>query len=612
MIEAKIIADSISEIGDRITTFELVYPRFVHCFDEQTEILSQVHEETPEFRTFEGVFELGAKVAQYDQHGEISFVYPLDKIVNKGTHKMVSFDKKKLSMFVTDEHRVHTFKRTTDNCFKEDVILAKDLLGKYGTRRIVSAGSVKDQVYFDDCELALIAWFVADGHRESHNTSSFHFKKERKVSRVKGILDSCEIDYKEHRYLDSVVIRFDSPDWVELCYDQYGNKQFPDFIWKMTNYNFESFKEELLLSDGNLENGDYNTCSDLVAEQLQVLSLLHENSMNIRKYNTGMYKQKFQKTNYISIRHDKDVFTESIYVGNVYCVTVPSSFVVVRRKGVAYVSGNCELMTHRLFSRNAASSRAIPIDKMLAMVEEEPAMPVEWGKNQAGMQAKEVLESRYQIATAEFLWKEAAKSAVEQARRLQDCGLHKQIVNRVTEPFVHMKTVVTATEYNNWFWLRCHPDAQPEIKVLAEKMEELYNNNKPFELDNKCWHMPYYLSGYWYPDSELSLEEALKISSSCCAQVSFRNSDDSLDKAIAIYDRLVTSTPIHASPFEHQATPINDATPHLELTGCVNYGSYPATWQDGVTHVDRNGKLWSGNFKGWVQHRQLIEGHTKW
>lgn len=254
-----------------------------------------------------------------------------------------------------------------------------------------------------------------------------------------------------------------------------------------------------------------------------------------------------------------------------------------------------ELMTHRLFSRNAASSRAIPTDKMLKLIEDSPAMPVEWGKEQSGMQAKEAFTEEYQIGTCIYAWKQAAKSAVDHAKGLQKLGLHKQIVNRIVEPFTLMKTVITATEFNNFFWLRCHPDAQPEIKVLAEIMENLYDESFPVPLSTGHWHMPYYLDGYWHPDSERPLEDALKISASCCAQVSFRTNDDGIDKAKRIYERLVESTPIHASPFEHQATPID-----------VNVS------EDGITSIDRYGKMWSGNFKGWVQHRQLIEGHTKW
>lgn len=271
-----------------------------------------------------------------------------------------------------------------------------------------------------------------------------------------------------------------------------------------------------------------------------------------------------------------------------------------------------ELMTHRLFSRNAASSRAIPIDKMINQVEDTPAMPVEWGLNQAGMQAGEVHKSP---ATCEWAWKQGVKRAVETAREHQALGLHKQIVNRWLEVAQVMKTIVTATEFDNFFWLRCHPAAQPEIHVLADKMYELYTQNEPNILKPGEWHVPYVSvewcaggSGIIYGReglTSLTLEEAQKISASCCAQVSYRLLDWSLTKAVKIFDMLVTMTPVHASPFEHIATP-------LEVP--ENLESWEWDWEDvaGITHVDKVGNYWSGNLKGWIQYRQLLDNNTCW
>ncbi len=126
-----------------------------------------------------------------------------------------------------------------------------------------------------------------------------------------------------------------------------------------------------------------------------------------------------------------------------------------------------ELMTHRVFSRNSASSRAIPVSKVIELVESNPAMPVHWGKNQAGMQAKEELDDLNKEAVRQ-LWLEAAKQAVSIAKVMADIGGHKQVVNRILEPFQHMKVVVTSTEWANWDWLRDHPDADPTIHALAK------------------------------------------------------------------------------------------------------------------------------------------------
>lgn len=276
-----------------------------------------------------------------------------------------------------------------------------------------------------------------------------------------------------------------------------------------------------------------------------------------------------------------------------------------------------ELMTHRMFSRNAASSRAIPVDTMMKLIEDSPAKPVEWGMNQSGMQAKELHTSS---AGCERAWGVAAKDAVASAKALQTLGLHKQIVNRVLEPFQVMKTVVTATEYANWFYLRNHSDAQPEIHVLAEKMLEAFNSSTPVELLSGEWHLPYVginasgtgRIGYHLEDEEgnvtqmVHLEDALKISASCCAQVSYRKQDDSLEKALKIWEMLVGMKPVHASPFEHQATPMrNPLQSRFPQEGYEN-----GCMEEGITHMDVSGNVWSGNFKGWIQHRQLIKGHV--
>jgi hypothetical protein len=221
------------------------------------------------------------------------------------------------------------------------------------------------------------------------------------------------------------------------------------------------------------------------------------------------------------------------------------------------------------------------------MISQDPAMPVHWGKNQPGMQAKEEVAPEM-IEAAKTTWLEAAKNAVSYAKTLAVEGLHKQIVNRVTEPFVTMKTVVTATEWENFFNLRYHPDAQPEIFELAKLMCHARDCNQPKVLELGEWHLPYVIS-----HQDMDLEECKKISASCCAQVSYRKNDDSFDKALAIYQKLIESKPCHASPVEHQATPMPSVPPFT-------------TWPQGITHRDRVGRYWSNNFMGWIQNRALL------
>lgn len=271
---------------------------------------------------------------------------------------------------------------------------------------------------------------------------------------------------------------------------------------------------------------------------------------------------------------------------------------------------HAEFMTHRQLSRNAASSRAIPIDRMHQQVKTNMAMPIHWGRNQAGMSAKEEV-SEAERKSAIMNWQVACDMAVHNSRMLAMDNIHKQIANRVTEPFQMMKVVVTATEWNNWYWLRNHEDAQPEIHELAAIMLQAHEYSQPDELKLGEWHLPYVnwnrsVVGDFqvFEDAKgdvLTLEQAKAISASCCAQVSYRKSDDSLDKAEMIFDKLINSEPVHASPVEHQASPMTNATTSPNSTD----------WEPGVTHCDRAGNLWSGNFKHWIQFRQLIPNNSK-
>lgn len=265
---------------------------------------------------------------------------------------------------------------------------------------------------------------------------------------------------------------------------------------------------------------------------------------------------------------------------------------------------HAEFMTHRVFSRNAASSRAIPVKSVLELVNENPAEPVHWGKNESGMQARTSLEG-FELETVKFLWKAAAKAAVTYASLMERFKAHKQVVNRILEPFQHIKVVMTTTEDANFFYLRNHSDADPTIKALAEAMLEARDHSIPNILNDGEWHVPYFNEGFWQPGMDVSLEEAIAVSASCCAQVSYRKLDKTIEKAQDIYQRLVGMKPVHASPFEHQATPMK-VTRLFESAGSIG----PDVWEVGVTHLDRNCCLWSGNLRGWIQNRQLIPNNV--
>jgi thymidylate synthase ThyX len=273
-----------------------------------------------------------------------------------------------------------------------------------------------------------------------------------------------------------------------------------------------------------------------------------------------------------------------------------------------------EFMTHRMLSKNAASSRAIPVSKMIEHIGQNTARPSYWGKNQRGMQADLDAEHNELVklpssdipVSREEAWDAARDSAIEYAKAFADAGYHKQITNRILEPYKTMKVVCSGTEYENFFWLRLHKDAQPEIRELADAMNEAMRLSNPMHLIEHEYHLPYITPEVWemcesYKTYTDPMELALKVSASCCAQVSYRTTDTSIEKAIKIYDLLVKSEPIHASPFEHQARPITDQDIE-EFDHAVPTSA--------ITHVDRNGYFWSGNFRGWIQHRHEIPNNT--
>lgn len=246
-----------------------------------------------------------------------------------------------------------------------------------------------------------------------------------------------------------------------------------------------------------------------------------------------------------------------------------------------------EFMTHRMFSRNSFSSRAMPIQKVLDQVAHEPAVPIHWGKNQPGMQAREEL-GLAEIQKVSNQWYIAASDAAFSAGIMEEAGLHKQVVNRILEPFQYITVVVTATEWDNFFKLRDHEDAQPEIRILAQEMQRAMDRSEPTEIYPWSWHTP-----YAHPDSETQ-GEAIKTSVAGCARVTYLNHDGStrtVEKDLKLYNQLLEAG--HLSPFEHQATPMGEEQREY-------------LWEKGITHRDRDGDYWSGNFRGWLQNRQVL------
>mgnify|MGYP007069467816 CR=1 FL=1 len=309
-----------------------------------------------------------------------------------------------------------------------------------------------------------------------------------------------------------------------------------------------------------------------------------------------------------------------------------------------------ELMTHRVFSRNSASSRAIPFEKMVKMVEEDPFIPIAWQKDHKGMQGTEYLGIDKEAYAIEK-WLQARDSAVHHAKQLHSdlCGVTKQLCNRILEPYMWHTVLVTATEYGNFFDLRCPKykvkglsvdcayskkewrklyqlssaiQAEPEtdidwlkintsqaeihIQALAEAMWDAYMENKPKEVKPGDWHIPFGddfdevaleamlpniqpASLTWHENAITDLK--VKIATARCARLSYMTFDGDIDykKDLILYDRLFVSH--HLSPFEHCAQAFNGA----------DTKGFTGIMLDDATPI-------SGNFIGyWKQYRQIIE-----
>lgn len=298
-----------------------------------------------------------------------------------------------------------------------------------------------------------------------------------------------------------------------------------------------------------------------------------------------------------------------------------------------------ELNTHRAFSRNSASSRAIPFRKMVEMVENDPFIPIKWMKEHKGMQGSEYLTGDFEINEAKATWLIARDKAIHEAKNLSRIEVTKQICNRLLEPFLWHTAIVTATEFENFFELRCPQyefiwdhtetkiyksrkdliaDGAPYLKdkvnddlfwlklnkgqgeihisLLAEAMWDAMNESTPKQLKAGEWHIPFgdnlnndQVSELYYevinqdlpyPVISSLIETKIKIATARCARVSYMTFDGEIDyeKDIKLHDQLLESG--HFSPFEHCAKAMSEE----------DYG-------------------WSGNFRGFVQYRKILENY---
>jgi thymidylate synthase ThyX len=252
---------------------------------------------------------------------------------------------------------------------------------------------------------------------------------------------------------------------------------------------------------------------------------------------------------------------------------------------------HAEFMTHRVFSRNASSSRAQPVKKVLEQVRNDPAMPVRFGGNKPGMQdtggehdalvrvdhfdEDDPYEGGWVDVTVREAWKHAARQAAATAEAMMNAGYHKQVCNRLLEPFQYISVIVTGTDWDNWDALRCHPAADPSMEALANAIRAAREASRPI-FRASSWHLPY------VSDEEAKkhgVVVAVRLSTARCARVSYLTHDGKapdVQSDLALYDRLVGSDPKHMSPTEHQAFPVAF---------------------DGM----------ESNLRNWTQHRKFIE-----
>ena len=235
-----------------------------------------------------------------------------------------------------------------------------------------------------------------------------------------------------------------------------------------------------------------------------------------------------------------------------------------------------EFNTHRVFSRNVGSSRAIPVAKMIAHVQDKPFIPKYWGANQAGMQAKGELTG-LKLALAKFWWNIGKACAIYIAKRLNGVGLHKQLANRGLEPYMYTKVVVTSSEWANFLALRTHPDAQPEMQEVANLMFKALRDadvqRRLLQVDE--WHLPYIMNNERVAYANDTL---VKMSAARCARTSYMTQAGTvpaIDKELKTYKKLVSSDPIHASPMEHQACAAkNPLHRSRNLVGYIQYREF--------------------------------------
>jgi len=599
MIQAKVIADSVSGFGARLTTLQLRYPRFIHA----------------EFMTHRVFCLAGDARLDFDMpaksHGRSRRVHSMTirEFVNKWLDG-------------SEEHRTPRHSGKFLSLPSRSYYTAKEVANELG---LASANNLNNACRLGkvaDAEKQAGQWVAPaeswEAYRNNNGTRSYSLRSRlaemniRQINEATGEIQTSKVvnvqrsgvkqvfevsttNYKVAGSKDHLV--FTQRGWVRigdlvvgedhLRTYKYGTGVKSDPFRKINGrwvnrWNLEvrddvaARQNYLCANTGEPLTSDFHIHHVLPRHQRPDLAF---DINNVIAVNPEAHKQLHGTQGWqtgVPLQSGLEVVTSIVLRGEeeTFDLEIAGEFPNFFANGI---------VVHN--SRNASSSRAIPVWKVVDQVRDEPAAPIHWGRNQSGMQAQAQLEDK-QREEVKALWGMAARTAARYAAQMEDLGAHKQIVNRILEPFTFISVVVTSTEWANFMALRAHPDAQPEIQALALAMRKAMDHSQPkmrgargMLKDAYDWHLPYIKSEEVeeFHDRPVFLA---KLSAARCARVSYNNHDGtapSIENDLKLFERLVGSKPLHASPTEHQAYPLDSS------------------------------EEWVKNFRGWKQFRSIVE-----
>jgi len=586
-ITAKIIADSITEDGNRLTTMQLMYPRFIHS----------------EFMTHRTFCIAGSARLDFDLPtpgpGQARRVHSMTiaEFVDKwhnGAAKCVASRHNGQFLDSIDDRTIYSARDISN------ILGHKHALNiNTACRKGFVVGASKVGRVWTANGAAWKAWRHASGSRRFSLRKRLEQMLIRQVNEVTGAVVSAHVtdcvysgrkttyrlsagDYTTVATADHRI--FTNVGWVRmgdlipgeskvLTY-KYGSGVNPEKFKKIDGVWVSRWTEQVR---GDVSDRQLGRCA-ISGDPLPTSFHIHHIIPKHERPDLA-----FDIDNVIAVTPDSH---REIHITQGWQIGVPllTEFTTVDSVELECVQDTYDLSISGEFenffadgivvhnSRNASSSRAIPVTKMIESILKDPAMPIHWGKNQPGMQADEELDESYR-EECRIQWLQAMDDACVHASVLDHLGAHKQIANRILEPFQHIHVVVTSTEWDNFFALRDHPNAQPEFQELAGQMHCLHLMNTPTPVAFGDWHLPY------TQESDGPLHKRIVKSAASCARVSYTNHEgkESTDEEDSkLYLRLIMADPPHMSPVEHQAM----AVP---------------------------GDKFFANFCGWRQHRWELE-----